>query len=368
MAKHVIAIISVLKPIDDTRNFEKIARTLSNTSKYEINIIGFSSKKNRAHTNILFHPVFSFGRLSYKRLLAPYKIFTILLKVKPELIIVTCAELLIVTVLYKIIFGAKIIYDVQENYFRNIAYSQAYFSVLRYPLAYCIRATELFSSVFIDHFFLAEKVYAKQLPFAMSNAIVVENKSLNFKKSDFVKKTKEECILLYSGTIAEHYGIFDAIRFVERLQQRQKTLRLVIAGFAAQKTVHKRLFNATQGKNYIEFMAESTPLPHDKIISEMIRADFCILPYHSSKCIEGRIPTKLYECLALEKPVIISPNPAWNDMIMANNAGILYDFSQNKEFPIYKLRKKYYGNNLSAKYGWDNESEKVIRTVRQLIE
>ena len=123
MTKKVIAIVSVLKPVDDTRNYEKVAVTISNTNKYDINIIGFLSKKNPTSPNTNFFPVFSFPRLSLERFLAPLKVYNILLKLKPELIIVTCAELLIVTCaellvdifLYKILFGCKIIYDVQEN-------------------------------------------------------------------------------------------------------------------------------------------------------------------------------------------------------------------------------------------------------------
>ena len=52
MTKKVIAIISVLKPVDDTRNYEKVAASISNTNKYDINIIGFSANKKPANPNI----------------------------------------------------------------------------------------------------------------------------------------------------------------------------------------------------------------------------------------------------------------------------------------------------------------------------
>ncbi|MCK5102291.1 MAG: glycosyltransferase, partial [Cyclobacteriaceae bacterium] len=83
MTKKVIAIISVLKPVDDTRNFEKIARSLSNTNKYDINIIGFSTINIPSYPNIAFHPIFNLKRTSIKRLGVPVIIYKKLLKLKP---------------------------------------------------------------------------------------------------------------------------------------------------------------------------------------------------------------------------------------------------------------------------------------------
>ncbi len=142
MTKQIIAIVSVLKPVDDTRNYEKLARSLGNTNKYAINIIGFWSKNIPSRHDITFHPVFRFGRTSIRRLFVPLIVWKKLLEVKPELIVVTCAELLPVMVLYKIIFGTKIIYDIQENYYRNIMYSGAYPALVRYPLAAGVRFVE----------------------------------------------------------------------------------------------------------------------------------------------------------------------------------------------------------------------------------
>lgn len=54
MTKKVIAVISVLKPVDDTRNFEKVARSVGNTNKYDINIIGFTQKIFLQHQTYIF--------------------------------------------------------------------------------------------------------------------------------------------------------------------------------------------------------------------------------------------------------------------------------------------------------------------------
>lgn len=40
-----ILIASVLKPADDVRSYSKIGQSLAQTNKYEVNIIGFDSKR-----------------------------------------------------------------------------------------------------------------------------------------------------------------------------------------------------------------------------------------------------------------------------------------------------------------------------------
>ncbi len=44
MKKTKVVIVSLLKPIDDSRMYEKFGLTLEQANEYEINIIGFTSK------------------------------------------------------------------------------------------------------------------------------------------------------------------------------------------------------------------------------------------------------------------------------------------------------------------------------------
>ena len=55
-----ISIISILKPVNDTRMFEKFGLSLGQTNKYDVNIIGFKSKKIKKIKDVRFYPIFSF--------------------------------------------------------------------------------------------------------------------------------------------------------------------------------------------------------------------------------------------------------------------------------------------------------------------
>lgn len=368
MSKKSIAILSVLKPVNDTRNYEKVATSIGNTNKYAINIIGFYSKNLPEIKNIRFHPVFAFDRRSWIRFLAPVMIWRILLKVKPKLIIVTCSELLIVTVLYKILFGAKIIYDIQENYYRNIRYTPTYASFVRLPLAYIVRLVERITAPSIDAFFLAEKVYLQQLDFVRDNALIIENKTLISNIGTRSSKTHDQKKkLLYCGTIARHYGIFDAIRFAEELFEKGNDITLRIIGYAPDLKMRREVKSLIADKPFIDTLGIDFLVPHDQIITELENADFCLLPYQKSKSTEGRFPTKLYECLVMQIPVIISPNPRWNKVIEEYNAGILFDFQSDKIQWGQVSARSYYGKNYTEEFLWESEETKVLHAVESLI-
>ena len=88
MKKRRIVIASILKPVDDTRMFDKMGVTLSDTGNYEVFIIGYPSKDVPSYQNVQFLPLNAFSRISLGRLLAPIRIQRILHQVQPEILIV----------------------------------------------------------------------------------------------------------------------------------------------------------------------------------------------------------------------------------------------------------------------------------------
>jgi glycosyltransferase involved in cell wall biosynthesis len=370
MKNKVIAIISVLKPVDDTRNYEKIATSLGNTNKYDINIIGFKSKNIPDSPAITVHPEFDFDRKSSKRLLASLKIWQKLIKLKPDLIIVTCAELLGVMCLYKILFGCRIIYDIQENYFRNILYSGAYPVALRYPAAVLVRLIEYVTSPFVDSFLLAERVYAQQLHFIRKKYIVVENKAIlpkGLKKS--LKTHGQPLRFLYCGTISRHFGAMEAIGFFKKLLELIPGIQLVITGHAPDKHFFSEILMEIDGIPSIQLIGNGDLVPHNDLLKEMTETDFVLMPYHHDSSVKGRIPTKLYECLAMEIPVIISPNKGWSQLIIDNNAGIIYDFKSTPDITISNeiLSRTFFGKNKTNYYLWTSYEKDFVAHIQAVL-
>ena len=365
MSRKVIALISVLKPVDDSRNYHKIGVSLAQTNKYDLNIIGFASKKIPVTDFIELHPLFHFKRLSPMRLLAPWRIFFLLIRLKPDLIICTTHELLFATVLYKMLWPCRIIYDVQENYTYNILFSGNYPRLLRRSLAWVVEATERSCSRYIDLFILAEHSYALELPF--ENTIIVENKTALPLRDPATRVPRGSLRFIFAGTIAENYGVFDAIKFVSRLHYMASDVSLVIAGFSPKQEVLNRVRKEISGLRYVELIADNWPLEHGLITGLMASADFALLPYHLDRSLIHCIPTKMYECIALGLPMLVRPNPYWLALCDSYDSALYTDFEYPEPGLLEDLKHKaFYMRGNRADVRWESEKHKLMDAVAQL--
>ena len=159
--KRRIVLASVLKPVNDPRMFEKMGQSLS--PHYEVHIIGTKSKTDSSHDNIIFHPLASYTRLSLDRILAPLRILKKILYLKPALLVICTHELLWVVLIAKIFLRCPVVYDIRENYFRNILYTNSFPPILRVFIALYVRIKEWITIPLINNFFLAEAGYANEL-------------------------------------------------------------------------------------------------------------------------------------------------------------------------------------------------------------
>ena len=362
---------SLLKPVNDPRMFDKMGRSLAETNKYEVNIIGFFTKNIPDYPAIRFHPIFRFKRLSLARLLAPLKYGRFLLKVKPELIIVNSHDLLIVSSAYKILFGSKIIYDVQENYQQNIIWSSDLPTPLRHLLAKLVRLKEVLASRMIIHFFLAERCYMNECSFINSSFTILENKARALPPAVQRKETKAPTAVvrfIYSGTIAESYGIFDCIQLLTRWQQSGHACQLHIIGHCPRADTLEKLRLTIADKPFIQLSGGREPVPHAAIRKALLAADFAFISYRLNPSNQDCLPTRIWECLAYKVPMLMKKEHPWTSLLKAYEAGIALDFQANPPaWPFTEKDSFYQGKSIPHTFFWEWESRKLISALESLI-
>ncbi|UII26310.1 glycosyltransferase [Fulvivirga maritima] len=373
MKKHKLVIGSVLKPVDDTRMYEKFGLSLDQTTKYDINIIGFYTKKLPKGSNINFHPIFRFHRLSPSRLLAPSKFLKKLIELKPEIVIVNSHELLTVTSLYKILFGAKIIYDVRENYFRNLLFTATFPLPFRPFLAGYVRAKEYLSTLLFDHYILAEKQYAEEFSFSQKKHTIIENKYLPHPHFESPKirekkslKNSEKIRLIFSGTIAESTGVFEAISLAKKLHLLDPKIRLKIVGFCSLPETLKRVKMEVENHHFISLKGGDKLVSHQTILSHIQEADFGIICYPHNKSTINSMPTKLYEYLGSHLPIILQNHDRWVQLCQQYNAGITIDFDEvNPEELLSKMKQteNFYSTTPGEEILWHSEENKLTNLI-----
>ncbi len=371
MQKTKVVIASVLKPIDDTRMYEKFGLSMAKTSKYDVNIIGFASKNVKAHDSITFHSLGSFPRMSWTRLFAPFRVFRALLKVKPQILIANTHEILIVTILYRILFGAKIVYDIRENYVKNILYTDVFPRPVRPFLAGWVRLKEWMSRPFFNAYILAEQVYQHQLPFVPAKAVVIENKYKPVTGSKPAERQlhQETIDLIYSGTISGGNGVFEAIDIAESLHELDNSVRLKIVGYCALKPDLLKLQNTIQEKDFIELLGGDYLVPHTTIVEEIARADFGFVLKKPNKGInDDKLLTRLFEYTSNHLPIIMLNNPTWISFCDNFNAAIPIDPEQYDVRELYDKMKSghFYDRGDTSISDWQTEEPKLFSLISSL--
>lgn len=371
MKKTKVVIASLLKPIDDTRMFEKFGLSLAETSKYEINIIGFDSKNIKSSKDIVFHSIKPFNRLSLARFTRPWKVYNNYIQVKPQVVILNTHELLIVTCLYKIIFGCKIAYDLRENYAKNIRSTAVFPLLLRPFLAAWVRLKEWCSKPFIKHYILAERIYEQQLPFLSKNRTVIENKYAAQENEQTAYRNPDPNFidLVYTGTIGASNGIFEAIDITKRLHQLDERVRLRIVGYCALKQDLVRLEDEIKDFNYIELNGGDHLVPHSEIVEAIQKADFgFVLKKPSNGMNDEKLLTRLFEYSANKLPILLLDNPTWVSFCDQFNAAIVIEPSHFNATDTLKAMTEgqFYTKGDTSISLWKSEEPKFINLIESL--
>ncbi len=359
--KRRIVLASVLKPVNDPRMSEKIGPSLA--QRYEVHLIGQPANSSNG-SSVFAHPIGPFTRLSFARLFAPLKILRQILLLKPEVLIICTHELLFIAVVAKILIRCKIMYDVQENYWRNIYYGKTFPIFLRLFIAGFVRAKEMITRPVIDFYFLAESAYQVELGFTKRKNIVLENKLKKHASPTERKiKTTGTIHLLFTGTIAETTGIFIAIRIATSLFQIDPNIRLKIIGYCPQQKTLDRVKNEIADKPFISLAGGETFVPHEQILSGIQTADFGIIAYPPNPSTTSSIPTKLFEYLGYQLPILLINHPPWTARCEPYPAAIPFDPKNIDARKIWdEMRTKAFFTTRPEDVYWESE-EKKLATV-----
>lgn len=357
-----IIIASVLKPVDDTRMFEKIAVTLASHGDLEVHVIGSRSALPPTDQRISFYALPSFKRFGIERLLSRLRVLRIVFQLKPAIFIATTHELLGVAVFARIFLGTKVIYDVQENYWRNLVYGKTLPWGVSHLAATAIRLKEIVSALFIQHFILAETCYAKELNFIGRRYTIIENKARKPSTTREVLGGKRN--LLFSGTLAESTGVFRAIDIASRLHALDPKFTLTIIGYAADSKVFSRIIQAIAGKPYITLIGGNELVPHTIILQHIDQADFGIICYVPNKATAGKMPTKLYEYLAHRLPFLLCPHKPSEGLAAKSKAAVvLPDNEVGFEKLIARMDATPFYEGSAPAPSWEDQEPALIKAV-----
>jgi len=337
---------SILKPVDDIRMFHKLGRSLKLLADARLVVAGAGTNNPQETAGIKSYVLGRFTRLSFSRLAARAHVFMLAIRERPRIFVACTHELLATAVALRFLFGTRIVYDIQENYYLNIRHTDAFPTGLRAPLALAVRMKERLLIPFFHHVILAEQCYEEEMPFISRKKIVIaENKSLNglrgFREpKDFRQKFTIE--LLFTGTMSESTGVFTAIELARQLHLVDPRVRLRLVGYCSLRRDWQRIEELAGNCDFISVVGGDNPVPHEVIEGYIQASDAGIIAYTDSIATRERMPTKLYEYLAFQLPILLSGNPKWKAKCDESSAAVLFSPTLDASHILLALQKNQF--------------------------
>jgi hypothetical protein len=266
----------------------------------------------------------------------------------------------------------RLIYDIQENYWRNILYTPAFPRILRPFIAAVVRLRERAATRFTDHCFLAEAGYRDEMHFLRGNVTVLENKMVRPQPGTPLPLNRRypegtPLHLLFSGTLAESTGVFTAVTLIHALHAIDHSVRLTIIGYCALPEQLARLKEECM-VDYIELRGGDRLVPHADILAAIQTADVGIVAYPPNPATQNSIPTKLYEYLGYRLPILLIGHPVWLQRCAPYNAAVIFDGSAPNAAEILRqLRLQTFYIHAPQDVYWDSETEKLLCAVESVL-
>ena len=181
-------------------------------------------------------------------------------------------------------------------------------------------------------------------------------------------------VIVYHGSLVERNGLDVAIDALERVRRCIPTAELRV--FGARTPFLDRMMEAARSKNLQEAVHYFGPKRLEDLVNEIEECDLGVIPNQKNAFTAINTPTRIFEYLALGKPVIAPATQGVQDYFSDDSLlffepgdpddlarQIEYAFSHPRE--VFELVKK--GQEVYLEHTWDQESATLISRVSEIL-
>jgi glycosyltransferase involved in cell wall biosynthesis len=185
---------------------------------------------------------------------------------------------------------------------------------------------------------------------------------------------KNRFVIMYHGSLVERNGLDVAIDAFSRVREAVPTAELRI--FGANTPFLERMMEAARNKNLYESVRYLGSRRLEDLVTEIENCDLGLIPNHRNAFTEINTPTRIFEYLALAKPVIAPSTPGILDYFSEEsllffepgNPGDLaqqieYAFSHPREVQEIVRRAQ----QVFLEHTWDRERQTLLGRVSAIL-
>ncbi len=181
-------------------------------------------------------------------------------------------------------------------------------------------------------------------------------------------------IILYHGAIAHNRGLFETVSAMATVNEKLPQARLVIIG---QGLAYGKLAAWIDELNLGHCVQLRGKVDYQEIPEHIARADIGIVPLPDELCWQVSTPLKLFEYLAMAKPVLVSPIDAHLAVVKDHPAavflqstspqhiaeGILTAYHRREQLARYAAENR---QRAAEQFSWSHRAKQLVNYVASL--
>jgi glycosyltransferase involved in cell wall biosynthesis len=193
-------------------------------------------------------------------------------------------------------------------------------------------------------------------------------------KMNFNNISNGEIRILYTGMIDIHRGVGTAIRAVSILIKRYPKIKLIIAGSGLELGRLQELTSSLGVEANIQFTGW---VDHSKVYELIQNSHICLIPHLKSEHTDTTLPNKLFDYMAMGKPVISSDIKPVARILNQYHCGIVYksgnsdSLAEKIDFLLRDANAAEFGKNgmkaVMDIYNWEIDSSRLKETIKKVI-
>lgn len=193
-----------------------------------------------------------------------------------------------------------------------------------------------------------------------------------------VTKYRSDFVISYIGGFGPHRGIDTAIKSMPEIIEEIPEARLFLVGGKGSKEYEEELEKMCKDLK-VENKVEFTGWVDFRLVPSYIAlTDVCLVPHHASGHTNTTIPHKLFQYMAMRKPVIVTNCKPLKRIVEECDCGIVVpsgDYNEMAQAIIGLYNNKEYvrklGENgrraVEEKYNWKNEANTLCELYDRLV-
>ena len=370
----IILHLSTVHPRSDKRIVANEATTLATNLPHKVVLMIADGKGDLAaeRGQVSIHDLGLLGGRVRRAFIGPWRAFTEISKMKPDIIHFHDPELISLGFALKFL-GYKVIYDVHEDFPRQLLSKHWLPKFVRAPVSWAASAVEWFCSRVFDAIVPATATIAGRFP--PEKTVVIQNFPVADETSstDAIPYAERPESFVYPGVIERIRGIIEIVHAFEILKDIPDA-RLDLAGTFSPPDFGKTL-RALSGWSSVNYHGEVSRRHVTQLLGSA-RAGLVV--HHPVPNEIDAQPIKLYEYMAAGIPVIASDFPIIRKTIDGAKCGLLVEpldpnaiadaihwiLDHPNEAEAMGRRGR---RAVEQNYNWSSEAAKIIQLYNKLL-